>query len=116
MSSITASAMRKKRRTIAGFRGHAAGGDSFDGTSINGNNDFSSSNFSLGMVPEDQLSCLEGMVGTGSEHIVVAVRVRPLSTAELAEGKRSCCDVLNGNTVVIKKSADPAAYLRSQKV
>lgn len=115
MSSITASAMRKKRRTIAGFRGHAAGGDSFDGTSINGNNDFSSSNFSLGMVPEDQLSCLEGMVGTGSEHIVVAVRVRPLSTAELAEGKRSCCDVLNGNTVVIKKSADPAAYLRSQK-
>lgn len=91
------------------------GADSFDVTKDNGN-DFSNSNFSLGMAPEDQLSCMEGMAGTGSEHIVVAVRVRPLSSAEVAEGKRSCCDVLNGNTVVIKKSADPSAYLRSQKV
>lgn len=80
------------------------------------NNDVTgSSNFSLRMVPEDQLSCL-GVDSTGSDHIVVAVRVRPLSEAEVAEGKRSCCDVLNGNTVVIRKGADPSAYLRSQKV
>lgn len=112
----TASTMRKKRRTIAGLRGHGIGtGDSFD---TNADDITANSNFSLSMVPEDQLSCLDGMVGvgSGSEHIVVAVRVRPLSTAEVAEGKRSCCDVLNGNTVVIKKNADPAAYLRSQKV
>lgn len=100
---------RKKRRTIGGFRAHAMG-ESFDHntTDVTGN-------FSLSMVPEDQLSCL-GVEGSGSEHIVVAVRVRPLSDAEMAEGKRSCCDVLTRNTLIIRKGADPGAYLRSQKV
>lgn len=101
-------AMRKKRRTIGGFRAHAMG-ESFDNT----NTMDASANFSLSMVPEDQLSCSGG---AGSEHIVVAVRVRPLSSAEVAEGKRSCCDVLSSNTLVIRKGADPGAYLRSQKV
>lgn len=101
----------KKRRTIGGFRADAMG-DSFD--HINTTAD-ASSNFSLSMVPENQLSCLGGDAA-GSEHIVVAVRVRPLSSAEIAEGKRSCCDVLTRNTLVIRKGADPSAYLRSQKV
>lgn len=99
--------MRKKRRTIGGFRAHAMG-DSFDH-----NTTADTSNFSLSMVPENQLSCLGD---SGSEHIVVAVRVRPLSASEIAEGKRSCCDVLTRNTLVIRKGADPGAYLRSQKV
>lgn len=106
-SSSNISAMRKKRRTIGGFRAHAMG-DSFDHSSTAD----ASANFSLSMVPEDQLSC----TGAGSEHIVVAVRVRPLSAAELAEGKRSCCEVLTSNTLVIRKGADPGAYLRSQQV
>lgn len=101
--------MRKKRRTIGGFRAHAMG-DSFDHNNTTAD---ASSNFSLSMVPENQLSCLGD---SGSEHIVVAVRVRPLSATEIAEGKRSCCDVLNRNTLVIRKGADPGAYLRSQKV
>lgn len=105
-----ASVMRKKRRTIGGFRAHAMG-ESFDHNTAD-----ASANFSLSMVPEDQLSCLGGDGGSGSDNIVVAVRVRPLSAAEVAEGKRSCCDVLTSNTLVIRKGADPGAYLRSQKV
>ena len=101
--------MRKKRRTIGGFRAHAMG-DSYDHNNTTAD---ASANFSLSMVPENQLSCLGD---AGSEHIVVAVRVRPLSSNEIAEGKRSCCDVLTRNTLVIRKGADPGAYLRSQKV
>lgn len=104
--------MRKKRRTIGGFRAHAMG-DSFDHNNTTAD---ASSNFSLSMVPENQLSCLGGDAAAGSEHIVVGVRVRPLSDTEIAEGKRSCCDVLTRNTLVIRKGADPGAYLRSQKV
>ncbi len=107
--------MRKKRRTIGGFRAHAMG-DSFDNVNTTATAD--ASNFSLSCVPEN-LSCLEGesaLAGSGSEHIVVAVRVRPLSAKEVQEGKRSCCDVLTRNTLVIRKGADPGAYLRSQKV
>lgn len=85
-------------------------GDSFDHNTTAD----ASSNFSLSMVPENQLGCLGG--DSGSEHIVVAVRVRPLSATEIAEGKRSCCDALTRNTLVIRKGADPGAYLRSQKV
>ncbi|CAM9642672.1 unnamed protein product [Ectocarpus sp. 8 AP-2014] len=101
--------MRKKRRTIGGFRAHAMG-DSYDHSTTAD----ASANNSLSMVPENQLSCLAGG-DSGSENIVVAVRVRPLSATELAEGKRSCCDVLTRNTLVIRKGADPGAYLRSQK-
>lgn len=86
------------------------------GESFDCHNTTADTNQSLSMVPEDQLSCLAGEGGVGSNHIVVAVRVRPLSPAEVAEGKRSCCDVLSRNTLVIRKSADPGAYLRSQKV
>lgn len=107
--TTSAAVVRKKRRTIGGFRAHAMG-ESFDHSTAD-----MTGNLSLSMVPEDQLSCL-GMEGAGSEHIVVAVRVRPLSESEVAEGKRSCCDVLTRNTLVIRKGADPGAYLRSQKV
>lgn len=100
--------MRKKRRTIGGFRGQAMG-DSFDHTNE------TSGTFSLGIVPEDHFDNLEEST-CGSSRIVVAVRVRPLSHTEIAEGKRSCCEVVNGNTVTIRKGADPGAYLRSQKV
>lgn len=112
--SSNLASMRKKRRTIGGFSAHAMG-DSFDHTIAAD----ASANYSLSIVPENQLSCLGGesaLLGAGREHIVVAVRVRPLSTTEIAEGKRSCCDVLTRNTLVIRKGADPGAYLRSQKV
>lgn len=112
--SSNLASMRKKRRTIGGFRAHAMG-DSFDNINTTAAD---ASNFSLSCVPEN-LSCLEGesaLGGSGSEHIVVAVRVRPLSAKEVQEGKRSCCDVLTRNTLVIRKGADPGAYLRSQKV
>lgn len=75
-----------------------------------------SGNFSLGIVSEGHLGYDDGEAECGGNHIVVAVRVRPLFASEVAEGKRSCCDVVNGNTVVIRKGADPGAYLRSQKV
>lgn len=107
--------MRKKRRTIGGFRAHAMG-DSIDHNNTTAD---ASANYSLSIVPENQLSCLGGesaFLGAGSENIVVAVRVRPLSDTEIGEGKRSCCDVLTRNTLVIRKGADPGAYLRSQKV
>lgn len=111
-TSSTTAVMRKKRRTIGGFRAHAMG-ESFDHNTTAD----ASGNFSLSMVPEDQLSCLGEETGSsGRENIVVAVRVRPLSASEVAEGKRSCCDVLTRNTLVIRKGADPGAYLRSQKV
>ena len=110
-SSSGIAEIRKKRRTIGAFRAHAMG-ESFDyHHSVE-----TSGNLSLGIVPEDKLGCTEGEEETGSENIVVAVRVRPLSAAEVAEGKRSCCDVLSSNTLVIRKGADPGAYLRSQKV
>ena len=46
--------------------------------------------------------------------MVVAVRVRPLSVEEQGRGMKSCCNVLKGNVVAIKKEGDPAGYLRSQ--
>lgn len=111
MGRSRAAITRKKRRTIGAFRAHAMG-ESFDchhSTDVSGN-------LSLGMVPEERLEYLGEEGGTSSENIVVAVRIRPLSAAEVAEGKRSCCDVLSRNTLVIRKGADPSAYLRSQKV
>lgn len=48
-------------------------------------------------------------------HMVVAVRIRPLSKEEQAAGKRSCCRVTNGCTVEITKGATHGAYLRSQQ-
>lgn len=104
-----ASAMRKKRRTIGGFRGQAMGEPYENSIETSGISN-------LGIVPEDQFSSLDGESVCGANHIIVAVRVRPLSDTEIAEGKRSCCDVVNGKTVIIRKGADPGAYLRSQKV
>ncbi|KAG5177422.1 kinesin motor domain-containing protein [Tribonema minus] len=53
--------------------------------------------------------------GSGASHMIVAVRIRPLSKEELAAGKRSCCEVINGNTVVITKAAASGVYLQSQQ-
>jgi kinesin family protein 18/19 len=47
--------------------------------------------------------------------MVVAVRIRPLSTKELDAGQRSCVSVVNGQTIAIKKSGDPTQHLRSQQ-
>ena len=51
---------------------------------------------------------------TETPKMVVAVRVRPLSVEEQGRGMKSCCNVLKGNVVAIKKEGDPAGYLRSQ--
>ena len=37
-----------------------------------------------------------------SPNMVVAVRVRPLSSAEIERGAVSCCNVLNGKIVAIR--------------
>lgn len=50
----------------------------------------------------------------GNSGIVVAVRIRPLSTKELSSGIRSCCEVIDDSVVAIKKGADGNAYLKSQ--
>jgi hypothetical protein len=47
-------------------------------------------------------------------NMIVAVRVRPLSSEEKSKGLKSCCTVLNGKVVAIKKEGDPSGYLRSQ--
>ncbi|CAM9707501.1 unnamed protein product, partial [Choristocarpus tenellus] len=94
---------RKKRRTIGGMRIHALR-ETLDQTEA-------SVNFSLNMVPEDELECTE----RGIDRILVAVRVRPLSATEVSQGKRSCCDVLNSTTMAISKRAATGAYLRSQQ-
>jgi kinesin family protein 18/19 len=47
-------------------------------------------------------------------NMLVAVRVRPLSMQEKDKDIRSCCNVLNGKIVAIKKEGDPSGYLRSQ--
>ncbi|CAN0252188.1 unnamed protein product, partial [Discosporangium mesarthrocarpum] len=96
---------RKKRKTITGLRNHAMGDSLVDHTDH-------SMNFTQGNVPENELIC---PAGKGSDHILVAVRVRPLSTKEVSEGKRSCCDAINSTTVSITKRAATGTYLRSQQ-
>ena len=50
-----------------------------------------------------------------SKGIVVAVRIRPLSKAEIDLGHTACCSVLNGNIVTIKKDSNNGNYLKSQQ-
>jgi hypothetical protein len=47
--------------------------------------------------------------------MVVAVRIRPLSSKEIAAGQASCCTAINGNTIAIKKEGNAAMYLKSQQ-
>jgi hypothetical protein len=45
----------------------------------------------------------------------VAVRIRPLSSREEAQGFTSCCSVINHNVVAIRKDGLAGMYLRSQQ-
>jgi kinesin family protein 18/19 len=47
--------------------------------------------------------------------MLVAVRVRPLSSSEKENGLFSCCHVLDNQIVAIKKEACSGGYLKSQK-
>jgi hypothetical protein len=46
--------------------------------------------------------------------MVVAVRIRPLSSKEVSAGQKSCCTAINGNTIAIKKEGN-GSYLKSQQ-
>lgn len=50
-----------------------------------------------------------------SSNVVVAVRIRPLSSAEIGAGQKSCCQAM-GNVVAIKKDGDAGQYLKSQQL
>ena len=46
--------------------------------------------------------------------IHVSVRIRPLSSTERSNGIQSCCNATSGSSLVISKSGDTGAYLKSQ--
>ena len=48
------------------------------------------------------------------QNIVVAARLRPLSSKEINAGQKSCCTAANESTITIKKAGDSSAYLKSQ--
>jgi hypothetical protein len=48
-------------------------------------------------------------------NMTVAVRIRPLSQREIDAGHSSCCDVVNGSIVAIRKGGNAAMYLKSQQ-
>lgn len=50
-----------------------------------------------------------------SQSMIVAVRIRPLSQREQENGHTSCCNVINGNIVTIRKEGNASMYLRSQQ-
>jgi hypothetical protein len=49
-----------------------------------------------------------------AQSIVVAVRVRPLSSKEIGTGQKNCCNASDDTAVSIKKVGDKDAYLKSQ--
>lgn len=49
-------------------------------------------------------------------NVVVAVRIRPLSSSELASGMKTCCQSVNDKVVAIKKHGDAMQYLKSQQL
>lgn len=51
-----------------------------------------------------------------ASNVVVAVRIRPLSSSEIAAGVKSCCQVLGSNIVTIRKEGDASQYLKSQQL
>lgn len=57
-----------------------------------------------------------GAGAAGNErNMTVAVRIRPLSQRELDAGHASCCQVVHGNIVAIRKGGNAAMYLKSQQ-
>jgi kinesin family protein 18/19 len=59
------------------------------------------------------VSCSKDDENSGA--MVVAVRIRPLSSKEINAGQKSCCTAINGNTIAIKKEGNAAMYLKSQQ-
>jgi kinesin family protein 18/19 len=59
------------------------------------------------------VSCSKDDENAGA--MVVAVRIRPLSSKEINAGQKSCCTAINGNTIAIKKEGNAAMYLKSQQ-
>lgn len=53
-------------------------------------------------------------VAYNPNNILIAVRIRPLSTKETNSGHISCCQALQKKFVAIKKAGDSSAYLKSQ--
>ena len=49
------------------------------------------------------------------DRMIVAVRVRPLSTSEIEAGFEPCCTTRGRDKVVITKKGLPGAVLRSQQ-
>lgn len=49
-------------------------------------------------------------------NVVVAVRIRPLSSSEVAAGMKTCCQVIGDNVVAIRKNGDAMQYLKSQQL
>lgn len=50
-----------------------------------------------------------------NSNVVVAVRIRPLSSSETSTGQKSCCQAI-GNVVAIKKDGEAGQYLKSQQL
>ena len=71
---------------------------------------------SIGVITRSRAAIPEEPVLIHEEesNMLVAVRVRPLSTVEKEKDYKSCCTVLNGKVVAIKKEGDSVGYLRSQ--
>ena len=46
--------------------------------------------------------------------MIVAVRLRPLSAKEIESGYHSCCNVINDDSIVIRKEGN-GGYLKSDK-
>lgn len=57
----------------------------------------------------------QSATGSGS-NVLVAVRVRPLHTAEISGGAKSCIQVFDQRVVAIKKNGDAGQYLKSQQL
>lgn len=50
-----------------------------------------------------------------TQNMIVAVRIRPLSQREIDAGHTSCCSVVHGNIVAIRKGGNASMYLKSQQ-
>eukprot|EP01040_Poterioochromonas_malhamensis_P002359 gene2359-2506_t len=57
----------------------------------------------------------QSATGSGS-NVLVAVRVRPLHSAEISGGAKSCIQVFDQRVVAIKKNGDAGQYLKSQQL
>ncbi len=49
-------------------------------------------------------------------NVVVAVRIRPLSSSEISSGMKTCCQMVGDSVVAIRKNGDAMQYLKSQQL